>query len=1223
MKTKTSSNVRNIRKAFEKDFLSPVGKHYKNGSNSPLDRTVAETPSPAGTGMFTPASLRVRALPSTASKPSIALKLKSFDESSPIKSPEKPFDEESPVGKCEVKRDIESTRDEENIDIQGEKTTQYVRYLNQITKSGVSSPERVSESLESKSKVTAPIPFLYTGSPEQVILSPLATNVSLSDEIAMAEKIGMAERLASVPESQQQTIMMQSFSPPEKVASEVDVLQFVASPASPVRRISMPSYRESVNKVVATPTSVEEEDIESVKPHSLFRSAKKDEEIRSSDKLDQILAREISDAVEAAANESKLYKSISVEESFLTEVTPEGEPGALDSKPLWKTFDSTTMLEEEAEEPFDCTNDSAIDNLLESDQLKILEEGKSEKKSERSFVSKILRNPNIKIKGTKTKKAQKGSSILTPDQLIETMKILRDSNIQSSVSEMYAFDEKSTGEDFDDEPFAPLTFNAGAKNDDMTGRSGRTIQTGSPRNVERGSFSDEEGRRDRTRTALYICILIALVICGVVASVFISRALTLRSKEESNSGDSNSNTWDDDAVTAIVTASPTEYMKDSNVFEGSKTVACENAVPITEMDRAYYGSNWKAFWDPTIDTCGDQMSTGYAVWYSFTTNSSKLVEASTCNNADFDTQITVMSGSCSETACISYNDQGCGDQSLVKWYAEADTTYYIMVHGYREASGTFGLTLSEAFQNDQCDNAVKFEEESVLAGTTAGASSFVQPPQCGDVDLSDSGVWYIVANVSGFFRAELLHGFTDFLGQVSVYQSMGDSNSGCNALVCEKGSSTDNVMWLAEATKTYYVYVNGKSGIAGDFDLFLGHNKAASCNFGTRIDSNSLGYLASTTGLNPQNVESCGYAGYHTAPGLWFSVVGTGDVFEASTCGSLLDLDTQISVFGNGCDSLECIGGTGQDYPCDEKGSITWNTEIGEIYYVYVSGRSGRVGDFTLNINHVPVADGLTCDGSLILEQGSESLQLNTATAPLVPVDRCSGSNAVQGVWYKIVGTGLTMTFSVCNDETDFDARISIFTGSCNGLSCIAHTEDRCGENDEIMITTHVGETYYLFVHGADSSSFGNYLLTIGETEINDSCKKASTLDVSSSAQYFGSTLSAQKNSAIGCSGDALSESNALWYAFMGTGDIVTISTCSYLTDFDTDVHIFSGSCSNFECVSDADNGYAVKGCGQQSSISFQSITDQLYYARIGGNSASDAGSFVLEVNPKSTFFGP
>merc|ERR1711865_437396 len=141
--------------------------------------------------------------------------------------------------------------------------------------------------------------------------------------------------------------------------------------------------------------------------------------------------------------------------------------------------------------------------------------------------------------------------------------------------------------------------------------------------------------------------------------------------------------------------------------------------------------------------------------------------------------------------------------------------------------------------------------------------------------------------------------------------------------------------------------------------------------------------------------------------------MGSSGILEASTCGSLTDLDTQVSVFGGDCDSLECIGGTGQDYPCGDNGSVSWKTEIEKIYHIYVSGRSSRVGDFVLNINDIPMLDGYTCDGSLLLENESISVQSNTTIAPSEPIALCDGTRAVRGIWHSFVGTGKAMNISV------------------------------------------------------------------------------------------------------------------------------------------------------------------------------------------------------------------
>ena len=80
MRTITSSDDRPSRMVPRKPFVSPVEKGNSIGSTSPLERTVAETPSPGGTGLFSPETLQVKAVPE-----------KPFDET-PNKSPGKPFE---------------------------------------------------------------------------------------------------------------------------------------------------------------------------------------------------------------------------------------------------------------------------------------------------------------------------------------------------------------------------------------------------------------------------------------------------------------------------------------------------------------------------------------------------------------------------------------------------------------------------------------------------------------------------------------------------------------------------------------------------------------------------------------------------------------------------------------------------------------------------------------------------------------------------------------------------------------------------------------------------------------------------------------------------------------------------------------------------------------------------------------------------------------------------
>jgi hypothetical protein len=90
-----------------------------------------------------------------------------------------------------------------------------------------------------------------------------------------------------------------------------------------------------------------------------------------------------------------------------------------------------------------------------------------------------------------------------------------------------------------------------------------------------------------------------------------------------------------------------------------------------------------------------------------------------------------------------------------------------------------------------------------------------------------------------------------------------------------------------------------------------------------------------------------------TAPGVWYSVVGTDRIITATTCpdspGASADFDTRVSVYCATCPSLRCI--TGNDDDCTAAASAStaeWCSAAGELYYLFVHGTGAETGDFEL-----------------------------------------------------------------------------------------------------------------------------------------------------------------------------------------------------------------------------------------------------------------------------------
>ena len=107
--------------------------------------------------------------------------------------------------------------------------------------------------------------------------------------------------------------------------------------------------------------------------------------------------------------------------------------------------------------------------------------------------------------------------------------------------------------------------------------------------------------------------------------------------------------------------------------------------------------------------------------------------------------------------------------------------------------------------------------------------------------------------------------------------------------------------------------------------------------------------MGSTDGASPSNVPFCGTS-LSTAPGKWYVFAGTGDVIDidVSTAGS--DYDTKLGVFSGDCFNLQCEAGDDDDGP-GLTSQLTFTTEVGTDYLIYVTGFSSNSGDYTLNLS--------------------------------------------------------------------------------------------------------------------------------------------------------------------------------------------------------------------------------------------------------------------------------
>jgi len=238
--------------------------------------------------------------------------------------------------------------------------------------------------------------------------------------------------------------------------------------------------------------------------------------------------------------------------------------------------------------------------------------------------------------------------------------------------------------------------------------------------------------------------------------------------------------------------------------------------------------------DATFDAapfCGTS-NTAPGVWYKVTHDG--VLTASTCNQASFDTKISVYDGGCGGLNCVTGLDDtaGCaGFTTEVSWGADG-TEDLILVHGFGSATGNFDLTVTcgEAAENDDCDDAIgPLAVGSVTPGSTSDAT-LDEPPSidCGTA-VTAPGVWYTVTGTGNTMTASACNdgnpatGSANYDTKISVYcadcelkECIGgvDDSAGCS------GFST-RFSWPTQAGATYNVFMHGFSSQTGDFNLAI------------------------------------------------------------------------------------------------------------------------------------------------------------------------------------------------------------------------------------------------------------------------------------------------------------------------------------------------------------------------------------------------------------------
>ncbi|PLX07635.1 MAG: hypothetical protein C0596_10255, partial [Marinilabiliales bacterium] len=286
------------------------------------------------------------------------------------------------------------------------------------------------------------------------------------------------------------------------------------------------------------------------------------------------------------------------------------------------------------------------------------------------------------------------------------------------------------------------------------------------------------------------------------------------------------------------------------------------------------------------------------------------------------------------------------------------------------------------------------------------------------------------------------------------------------------------------------------------------------------------------------------------------------------------------------------------------------------------NANSGMAGTYTLTVTDTygctetastavtvnPSPTGATISNPIVIgtDPCSYSDTENNCTSNCFANDIGNTSDDIY--WQFTLTQAATVDISFCGSSFDTYLRIldgggtQIWTNDDNGPFC-------AGLQSSAQRPLAAG-TYYIVGEGY-SSNCGNIVMTMGiSPPSNDDCANAIAIGALPYSSGVQNNNCATNDIPASTSGGCGTHYNNVWYTVTGTGNNITASLVNGSTNFDTEIHIYTGACGSQTEVTCNDD-YS----GLQSQTSWCSTNGTTYYISVGGYGTSSEGNYVLSVS--------
>jgi hypothetical protein len=413
---------------------------------------------------------------------------------------------------------------------------------------------------------------------------------------------------------------------------------------------------------------------------------------------------------------------------------------------------------------------------------------------------------------------------------------------------------------------------------------------------------------------------------------------------------------------------------------------------------------------------------------------------------------------------------------------------------------------------------------------------------------------------------------------------------------------------LTAGTEYYLITTGFSAGDFGDFENTITGVGTASCGGPGVTYDDCAGAIALSCGDSVVGETlTATDSGGNAAPDVFYKFTGSGtpQLVTISLCGGGTDYDSVLRVFDD-CDLLNELAFN--DDSCGLQSEVSFTSDGTSTYYIMVEGWGSGAGNFSLDVSCQDPLPNDDCSGAIAVSCGDTVTGSTVGATIDSGAPTCGPAITSPGVWYSFnddSGLPGDITISLCNG-TDFDSKLSIYSGSCGALVCVGGNDDACGLQSEVTFASDGNTQYYILIHSFAGAT-GNFTLDVTcmpTPPPNDMI--ANSIDVDEIGFPYTDPAVAmpaattENGNPQGCD---LTGANGVWYNFVSGGDgqanamIVTPGGASSVTFYTAP----DENATETDLVLVPQN---TNQCAPGTSASIYTLAGQAYYVFVLNNGA-------------------